>query len=78
MLRPTFIAPLRKIKKDEEWQQRLKTFEEVSQKVEKKINDQKSWFPVYIPKEKFSDMLNLLLITKGKEQHALRIHQRLQ
>ena len=26
-------------------------------------------YPVYVSKEKFSDMLNLLLITKGKEQH---------
>ena len=26
-------------------------------------------YPVYISKEKFNDMLNLLLITKGKEQH---------
>ena len=25
--------------------------------------------PVYIPKEKFNDMLNLLLISNGKEQH---------
>ena len=43
MLRPTYLATLPKVKrKDEEWQQKLKTFEEVSQKVEKKINDQKS------------------------------------
>ena len=26
-------------------------------------------YPVYISNEKFNDMLNLLLITKGKEQH---------
>ena len=35
--RPTYLAAIRKIKKkDEEWQQKLKTFEEVSQKVEKR------------------------------------------
>ena len=33
VLRPTHLAALREIKKnDEEWQQKLKTFEEVSQK----------------------------------------------
>ena len=30
-------------------------------------------YPVYISKGKFSDMLNLLLITKGKEQHYVLI-----
>ena len=30
-------------------------------------------YPVYISKEKFNDMLNLLLITKGKEQHYVLI-----
>ena len=30
-------------------------------------------YPVYISKEKFTDMLNLLLITKGKEQHHVLI-----
>ena len=50
MLRPTYLAILHKIKKkDEEWQQKLKTFKEISQKIEIKINDQKlvqrSWFP---------------------------------
>ena len=30
-------------------------------------------YPVYISKEKFNDMLNLLLITKGKEQHYVHI-----
>ena len=29
--------------------------------------------PVYISKEKFNDMLNLLLITKEKEQHYVLI-----
>ena len=37
-----------KQKGDEEWQQKLKTFKEISQKIKKKINDQKlfqqSWF----------------------------------
>ena len=28
---------------------------------------------VYISNEKFNDMLNLLLITKGKEQHCVLI-----
>ena len=30
-------------------------------------------YPVYISKEKFNDTLNLLLITKGKEQHYVLI-----
>ena len=30
-------------------------------------------YPVYISKEKFNDRLNLLLITKGKEQHYVLI-----
>ena len=30
-------------------------------------------YPIYISKEKFTDMLNLLLITKGKEQHSVLI-----
>ena len=30
-------------------------------------------YPVYISKEKFNDMLNLLLITKGKDQHYVLI-----
>ena len=30
-------------------------------------------YPVYISKEKFNDMLNLLLITKGKEQYYVLI-----
>ena len=43
MLRPTYLAALRKIKKkDEELQRKL---DEVAQKIEKKINDKKSWFP---------------------------------
>ena len=47
VLRLTYLAALRKIeKKDEEWQQKFKTFEELSQKVEKKINDQQPWFPL--------------------------------
>ena len=29
--------------------------------------------PVYISKKKFNDMLNLLLITKGKEQHYVLV-----
>ena len=47
VLRPTYLAALHKLKKkDEEYQQNLKTFKEISQKAEKKINDQKSWFPL--------------------------------
>ena len=45
VLRPTYLAAKRKIKKDEEWQQKFKTFEKISQKIEKKINDQQLWFP---------------------------------
>ena len=40
VLRPTYLAALHKIKKKDEELQRK--FEEVSQKIEKKINDQKS------------------------------------
>ena len=30
-------------------------------------------YPVYMSKEKFNDMLNLLSITKGKERHYVLI-----
>ena len=30
-------------------------------------------YPIYISKEEFSDMLNILLIPKGKEQHYVLI-----
>ena len=30
-------------------------------------------YPVYISKEKFNDMLNLLLVTKGKVQHYVLV-----
>ena len=44
VLRPTYLAALRKLKKkDEELQ---KKFDEVSQKIKKKINDERSWFPL--------------------------------
>ena len=42
VLKLTYLAALRKIKKKNEELQRK--FEEVSQKIDKKINDQKSWF----------------------------------
>ena len=42
VLRPTYLAVLRKLKKKDEELQRK--FNEVSQKIEKKINDEKSWF----------------------------------
>ena len=32
--------------KDEELQQKLKTFKKISQKIEKKINDRQPWFPL--------------------------------
>ena len=32
-------------------------------------------YPVYMSKEKFNDTLNLLLITKGKEQHYVLINK---
>ena len=44
MLGPTYLAALRKLKKKDEDLQRK--FDEVSQKIEKKINDEKSWFPL--------------------------------
>ena len=38
VLRPTYLAALHKLKKkEEEYQQNLKTFEEVSHKIEKKL-----------------------------------------
>ena len=47
MRRLTYLAASRKIKKkDEELQQKLKAFEEVLKEIEKKINVQKSWFPL--------------------------------
>ena len=44
MLRPTYLAALRKLKKKDEELQRK--FDWVSQKIETKINDEKSWFPL--------------------------------
>ena len=42
VLRPTYLAASSKIKKKDEELQRK--FEKVSQKIEEKINDPKSWF----------------------------------
>ena len=36
-------------------------------------NEKQEPYPVYISKEKFNDMLNLLLITKEKKQHCVLI-----
>ena len=36
-------------------------------------NEKQEPYPVYISKEKFDGMLNLLLITKGKEHHYVLI-----
>ena len=44
VLRQTYLAALRKIKKKGEKLQRK--FEEISQKIEKNINDQQPWFPL--------------------------------
>ena len=35
--------------------------------------EKRETYPVYISKEKFNDMIHLLLITKGKEQHYVLI-----
>ena len=67
MLRPIYLAALRKIKKkDEEWQQKLKTFEEVSQMVGEKINDQKSWFPLRKALKNYTKSFGIKIINKNE------------
>ena len=67
VLRPIYLAALRKIKKkDEEWHQKLKTFEEVSQKVEKKINDQQSWFPLKTALKNYTKSFGIKIINKNE------------
>ena len=66
MLRPTYLAALCRIKKkDKEWQQKLKTFEEVSQKVEKKISDQKSRFPFRKALKNYTKIFGIKIINKN-------------
>ena len=72
MLRPTYLAALRKIKtKDEEWPQKLKTFEEVSQNVEKQINDQKPWFPLRKALKNYTKSFGIKIINKNDPQYNL-------
>ena len=66
-LRPTHLALLRKLKKkEEEYQQNLKTFEEVSQKIEKKINDEKSWFPLRKALKNYTKAFGIKIIDKNE------------
>ena len=67
VLKPTYLAALHKTKKkDEEWQQKLKTFEEVSQKVEKKINVQKPWFPSIKALKNYTKSFEIKIIYKNE------------
>ena len=64
MQRPIYLATKRKIKKkDEEWQQK---FEEISQKIEKKINDQKSWFPLRKALKNYTKSFGIKIINKNE------------
>ena len=62
MLRPTYLAALRKIKKNDEELQRK--FCEVSQKIEKKINDEKSWFPLRKALKNYTESFRIKIIKK--------------
>ena len=63
MQRPTYLAALRKIeKKYEEWQQKLKIFEEV----EKKINDQQPWFPLTKYLKNYTKSFGMKIINKNE------------
>ena len=64
MLRPTYLAALRKIKKKDEELQRK--FEEVSQKIEKKINDQKLWFPFRKALKNYTRSFGIKTINKNE------------
>ena len=67
MLRPTYLATLHKIeRKDAELQQKLKTFEEISHKIEKKINDQKSWFLLRKALENYAKSFGIKIINKNE------------
>ena len=48
----------------QQWQQKLETFEEVSQKVEKKTNDQKSWFPLTKGLKNYTKSFEIKIINK--------------
>ena len=64
VLRPTCLAALRKIKKkDKELQEK---FEEVSQKIEKKINDQKLWFPLRKALKNYTKSFGIKIINKNE------------
>ena len=72
VLRPTNLAALRKLKKkDEEYQQNLKAFEEISQKVEKKVNDQKSWFPLRKALKNYTKSFGIKIINNKMPNGAL-------
>ena len=63
VLRPTHLAALRKMKKkDEEWQQKLKTFKEISQK--KKV--QQLWFPLRKALKNYTKSFGIKIINKNE------------
>ena len=64
MLSPTYLDALCKIKKkDEELHQK---FEEVSLRIEKKINDQKSWFPLRKALKNYTKSFGIKIINKDE------------
>ena len=64
VLRPTYLAVLCKIeKKDAELQRK---FKDVSQNIEKKINNQKSWFPLKKALRNYTKSFGIKIINKNE------------
>ena len=64
VLRPTYLAALHQIKKKDEELQRK--FEEVSQNIEKKITDRKSWFPLRKALKNYTKSFGIKIINKNE------------
>ena len=64
MLRLTYLAALRKIRKKDEKVKRK--FEELSQKIEKRINDQRSWFPLIKAIKNYTKSFGIKIINKNE------------
>ena len=79
VLRLTYLCKIKM--KDEEWQQKLKTFKEISQKIEKKINDQKlvqqSWFPSRKALKNYTKSFEIKIINNNDPVGSLRYLKRL-
>ena len=64
VLRPTYLAALHKIKKKDE--ELLQKFDEVSQTIEKKINDKKLWFPLRKALKNYTKSFGIKIINKNE------------